>query len=144
MICRSSTIGTSQHPNVTALAQDALRSTSRAEWAVLCLQSADRPGTKRRKYSAIWPHGHSGSTSLSVISPAPGSRAPARRCPKPGFGCSRVVAAGSGLRPGHVICSGVCAVAAYRPGVLLGGAPCFAVHGRAACWLVQDQYGHVS
>ena len=53
MICRSSTTGMSQHPNVTALAQDALRSTSRAEWAVLCLQAADHRGTKRRKYSAI-------------------------------------------------------------------------------------------
>jgi len=54
MICRSSTAGMSEHPDATALAQDALGSTSRAEWAVLCLQGADRRGTKRRKYSAIW------------------------------------------------------------------------------------------
>ena len=54
MICRSSTAGMSEHSDVTALAQDALGSTSRAEWAVRCLQGADRRGTKRRKYSAIW------------------------------------------------------------------------------------------
>jgi hypothetical protein len=53
MICRSSTTGMSEHPNVTALPQDALRSTSRAEWAVLCLQGPDRRGTKRCKYSDL-------------------------------------------------------------------------------------------
>jgi len=42
MICRSSTTGMSEHPDVTALAQDALGSTNRAEQAVRCLQGADR------------------------------------------------------------------------------------------------------
>jgi hypothetical protein len=59
MICRSSTTGMSEHPSVTALPQDALRSTSRAEWTVLCLQGPDRRGTKRRKYSAIGVWGYS-------------------------------------------------------------------------------------
>jgi hypothetical protein len=76
MICRSSTTGTSQHPNVTALAQDALRSTSRAEWAVLCLQGADRRGTKRRKYSAFGVGAGSGLPavfSLCVCGGRPGA-----------------------------------------------------------------------
>lgn len=66
MICRSSTTGMSQHPNVTALAQDALRSTSRAERAVLCLQGADRRGTKRRKYSAFCRHVKTQSLATSI------------------------------------------------------------------------------
>lgn len=40
MICRSSTTGMPEHPDATALAQDALGSTKRAEQAVRCLQGA--------------------------------------------------------------------------------------------------------
>src|SRR6266567_1432788 len=53
MICRLSTTGMSEHPNATALALDALGSTSRAEQAVRCLQGADRRarrGTSIRRY----------------------------------------------------------------------------------------------
>jgi hypothetical protein len=70
MICRSSTTGMSEHPNVTALPQDALRSTSRAEWTVLCLQGPDRRGHEEAQVFGDWHLGvldREGSWSLRVL-----------------------------------------------------------------------------
>jgi hypothetical protein len=53
MICRSSTTGMSEHPDVTAVAQDALGSTNRAEQAVRCLQGADRRGWSGQEFAEV-------------------------------------------------------------------------------------------